>query len=151
MVHWIGHVRKDDGDRAGRRFGRERCGYTRGHEDLHGETDQFGGQGGERRGFALPKAEFDDEVLAFDIAHVAQAVRNASRTSERGAFGRNKPMRRTCSAGCAAAASGAASKAQVRVTRHPTVLYHMVSSSSCWWLAYGLAVSTASRCVVMPA
>ena len=74
QVHRIGYIGKDDRQRAGQPFGCE-CGPgPRSHEHLHRETDELGGQAGEQLEFAPPRAVLDNEVLALDIAPIAQAL-----------------------------------------------------------------------------
>jgi hypothetical protein len=60
----------------------------------------------------------------------------------------SRPIRETCPAGCAAAASDTMQRLRVKVTMHRTMLRPMIVSS-CWsraWLVAGYRPSEAERC-----
>src|SRR5262245_13451200 len=119
-----GHNRK----RAGRVFGRLSRLATQGHDDVHRQLDQLGGEGGEPIG--LPRrTEFQGEVVPLHIAQLAQALLEGLRQGRSRAYSHGETHDpATFADGCASAASAAARRLRVSVTIHPTALHHMVIS-----------------------
>src|SRR5262245_35845535 len=59
--------RENDGNRAGRCFGRPRCGCGWGDDHVDLELRQLLSERGERLEPALGESELDQDVLAFDV------------------------------------------------------------------------------------
>jgi hypothetical protein len=63
-----------DGDRLGCALGSKGPGRTRGHDDIHLETDELRREVWERLGLAVRITVLDHDVLTFHVAEVAQPL-----------------------------------------------------------------------------
>jgi hypothetical protein len=70
----IGHRPNDDRDRLGHLLGRQRAGHRCRHEDVHVQPDQLGDERGEALGLALRRSVLNGNVVALDVAQVAQPL-----------------------------------------------------------------------------
>ena len=98
-----------------RRLAPSSASRARGTRSPGGGLGRSGGGAGGKRGFGTP-------------------IRDASAAVAR------IPIRGTVLRGCAVAVSGAASRLRVSVTRHPTVLHHIIFSLHCLYAHLLLAI-----------
>jgi hypothetical protein len=73
--------RHDDRDRPGRLLGSLGRGPALRNDDIHLQTDQVSREGGVAIILALGPAEFDDDVLTFHVAQLAQALAEGLETA----------------------------------------------------------------------
>jgi hypothetical protein len=74
LLDRIEGARKDDGDGGGLLTSCPRRECPEGHEDVHLETHQLSGEGGEQRLFSPERAVLNANVLALDIAQITQPL-----------------------------------------------------------------------------
>jgi hypothetical protein len=83
-AHGIGNLQHDDGDGRGRLpGGLGRTGHVR-HDDIYSEPDQFRRERGQLVIFALGRSPLDGDVLALDVAELAQPLPEGLRCILRG-------------------------------------------------------------------
>src|SRR5262249_48795964 len=70
----IGFAEKNDGNRAGRRFGCGRWPGPTSHDDVHRETSQLGREVGEAIELAIGGAVLESEVLALNIPEFTEPL-----------------------------------------------------------------------------
>jgi hypothetical protein len=81
---------RDDGNCARRLPGGQRGSRPDGHDDINLEPDQLGGDVGQAAVVLYGRSVFEDDVLAFDPAPLAEAL--AERFQERRLIGRAYPQ-----------------------------------------------------------
>lgn len=74
IAHGIGRKRHHNGDRRRSLHGSASRQGDVGHDEIHLESDQFCRQAGQLIGLLLGISPLDDNVLAFDVAELAQSL-----------------------------------------------------------------------------
>ena len=131
----IGDTSKDDGDRLGRVLGRPGRWRANRHDRVDLEAHQVGSKAWRELVLSRRVAALKGPILPFHPPKVVQRFRESLSGGLRGRPRREgwRLIQEESDAGdlpprCASAASGSASRLRMRVTMHPTALYHIVVS-----------------------